>query len=75
MSDSFKSTTLPRVQGKVDLGRDNEDKLRPNINRYRPRKKQKFTLGTWVKVVEQNGKQQVKYIGTVEEYDPHTGLY
>ena len=41
------------------------------INRYRPRKKQRFPLGTRIKVKE--GRKT--FIGTAVEYSPHTGLY
>ena len=42
-----------------------------SINRYRPRKKQRFPVGTRVCVKE---KRQT-YIGRAVEYDSHTGLY
>ena len=46
------------------------------INRYRPKKKQRFPIGTRVRVVEkkQGGRKQT-LIGKATRYDPDTGLY
>ena len=44
----------------------------PKVNEYRPKYKQKFRLGTRVKVVE--GKKEI-YYGTARKYDPDRGMY
>ena len=46
-------------------------KYHKGINRYRPRKKQRFPIGTRIRIREKNK----TYIGTAVEYDSHTGLY
>ena len=54
------SVALPRVDPSAN-----------RINRYEPKKKQRFPLGTRVRIKEARG----SFIGKATGYDPHTGLY
>ena len=71
------AVTPPRVQGQDATAprvSSNNGKY-TGINRYRPKKKQRYPVGTRVRVVEKkNGKKEV-FIGKAEEYDAKTGLY
>jgi hypothetical protein len=66
--DSNNDAAAPRVS-------EGDRRQRSTINKYRPRKKQRFPTGTRVRVVEKkNGKREV-FIGKAESYDPYTGIY
>ena len=68
--------TPPRVTETAVLPRVANDKACTGINRYRPRKKQQYPIGTRVRVEEkQKGKPREVFFGKATEYDPHTGLY
>ena len=45
------------------------------INRYRPKKKQRYPVGTRVRVVEKQNGKKIVFVGKAEEYDAKTGLY
>ena len=47
----------------------------PKVNSYHPKRKQKFPLGTRVRVVEKQDGKRVVFVGETTEYDPHTGMY
>ena len=66
--DSENPVTPPRVQ-------EDEGETPRRINKYRPRKKQKFPLGTRVRVTKKIEGKRVVNIGTATKYDPHTGMY
>jgi hypothetical protein len=60
--------TPPRVPMKTDQSAE--------INKYQPKKKQRFPIGTRVRIVEkQKGRKTVTLIGKATEYSPYTGLY
>jgi hypothetical protein len=45
------------------------------INRYQPKKKQRYPLGTRVRVEEKKNGKRTAFIGKATAYDQHTGLY
>ena len=46
------------------------------LNKYRPKKKQRYPIGTRVRVVEKKkGGKREAHDGKAEEYDPYTGIY
>ena len=59
---------LPRVK-------EAHKKLYNGINRYRPKKKQRFPTGTRVRVIEKVAGKRTDFLGKATEYDPYTGLY
>ena len=62
-------TSVPRVSD--TKGTDTYS----GINSYRPKKKQRFPIGTRVRVVEKRKGGREVFIGKAEEYDPYTGIY
>ena len=45
------------------------------INQSRPRKRQKYPMGTRIKVEEKVGNKKETFLGTVTQYDPYEGMY
>ena len=56
---------LPRVK-------EAHKKLYNGINRYRPKKKQRFPTGTRVRVIEKVAGKRTDFLGKATEYDPYT---
>ena len=64
------AVSAPRVE--KTLGHETQDDTEPlRMNEYSPRKKQKYPLGTRIKIQE----KQHTYVGTATKYDPLTGMY
>ena len=76
-TDTPKNTRATEVPPPEDTPTRTESDVLPrvpyheSINRYRPKKKQRFPIGTRVRVRE----QRKTFIGKATEYDPYTGLY
>ena len=57
--------------------RDDQDTsaVLPRVNEYSPKDKQRYRIGTRIKVTEQENGKQKTYYGTATNYDANTGMY
>ena len=49
--------------------------LKPSVNTYRPKPKQRYKVGTRVQVPEVVRGKSIIFVGHITEYDAKTGLY
>ena len=68
-----KRDVVPRVKPEIPTVSSSTSKA--GVNAYRPKRKQKFPLGTRVRIVEEQDGKKETLLGEVTEYDPHTGMY
>ena len=64
-------TTAPRVG---TMNKQYGEKY-TGMNQYRPKKRQRFPLGTRVQIIEKTNSKRTVFIGKAEEHNPSTGLY